>query len=164
MKKTSTQNTPLCSDIKLWVQITKTITPLNGKKCSKAVGQSLEKKYLIKKTTIESISYSEIGFSKSEKKIPMVLDLHGLTHTQAYECLKNFITQAHSNKIVKISVITGKGRSKQAAFMTQNAEKSDLLQIQVPRWLEHFSQVKSWQVVPRQKGGEGVLCIVLNSK
>lgn len=78
-----------------------------------------------------------------------ILDYHGFGVLDPYEVeeiLNNFMYKAYEMKLVKVLVITGKGR---------------LIKQSVPGILKKVNFVKSFQIASSANGGEGALEILL---
>ncbi|MEM8833587.1 MAG: Smr/MutS family protein [Pseudomonadota bacterium] len=100
---------------------------------------------------------------KGQMPIEAYCDLHGMTQTQAHECLHQFILNAVRQQKRCVLVITGKGKSRIATEAAIEPEKGVLKQ-RLPEWLsqaplkEHI--LKFYPAKPKD-GGTGAFYIYL---
>ena len=85
-----------------------------------------------------------------------IIDLHGKTEIQAYELIKNFITNCYFNSFKSVMIVTGKGPNSKGK-----------LKLKTPLWLksEDLSKyVVGFETMPHNKGGEGALFVQLKNR
>ncbi|MFN3076087.1 MAG: Smr/MutS family protein [Alphaproteobacteria bacterium] len=87
------------------------------------------------------------------------LDLHGMTQTEAYRALRNFLETASYRGHRSVLIITGKG--------ARGFEGSGVLKHVVPLWLNEpkfRSRILSFSFARPKHGGDGALYVLLKRK
>ena len=116
--------------------------------------------------SVDSFQIDKRTLEKLKKgKVPIEarLDLHGLTRTQAYEQLNNFLSSCYQRHLRCVLVITGKGKS-QATSENWLTPSQGVLKTHVPLWLaEGYLRkivLKFTSALPKD-GGSGALYVYL---
>src|SRR3954451_5917051 len=94
--------------------------------------------------------------SRGRKEIDARIDLHGMTQIRAHRVLLSFLQRAHSDVLMFVRVITGKGKVGGAE------SERGVLRLQVPQWLslpEFRSLVVGFEEAHIGHGGEGALYV-----
>lgn len=97
-------------DLSLWEELKQTIAPLKG-----GITQKIHFA-LSPRPRVRRVPAPEL---------PYVLNLHGMTITEAYDAVKKFITRHQNKGSRKITIITGKGLNKIGAIKKE-----------IPLWFE----------------------------
>ena len=91
------------------------------------------------------------GKNKKNRKDPdLVLDLHGLTISQALDRCEEGIVEARRRGVRSIRIIHGKGHHSPAG---------PVLKREISDYLKSHMQVKEWISAPPRLGGDGALII-----
>ena len=101
--------------------------------------------------------------ARGHATIDALLDLHGMTQTQAHAALLHFLTQAQAQDAKLALVVTGKGMGGAAGSPSQRG----VLRRQVPLWLslpEFRRFIVSFQEAHVSHGGEGALYLRLRRR
>jgi DNA-nicking Smr family endonuclease len=118
--------------------------------------KTLNNDYQLDKRTLEKLK-------KGKMPIEARLDLHGLTRTQAYEQLNNFLSSCYQRHLRCVLVITGKGKS-QATSENWLTPSQGVLKMHAPLWLaEGYLRkivLKFTSALPKD-GGAGALYVYL---
>ncbi len=105
-------------------------------------------------------------FSKEEFPVEAVLDLHGKTEKNAFELVRNFITNAYMQNKRCIMIITGKGNYHKEQEEDIFAVRG-ILKNSVPNWLntpELRPLILSYRHPSEARGGNGALYILLRRR
>jgi DNA-nicking Smr family endonuclease len=110
------------------------------------------------------------NLSKEKVKIDARLDLHGMTQSQAYDRLVQFISNSQTKGLKIVLVITGKGLASLRESRYDPAgliEAPGILKRKLPQWL-HTDPLKqrilSFETAHRKHGGEGATYIRLRKQ
>jgi DNA-nicking Smr family endonuclease len=106
--------------------------------------------------------------AKGRIAIDARLDLHGMTQSEAHAALSRFLANAHAQGLRHVKIITGKGRSGEAAGERSTPWEAEsgrgVLRRMVPQWLGEPAMraiVVSYTEAGRGHGGEGALYVHL---
>lgn len=138
-------------DIKHWKHVTKSITPL-GQSSSEPKSFSD-----IINFPLAVESYKPNPIKKSNQSYEAVIDLHGMTQTEAHVHLARLLAQYKIRSYRCILVITGKGGK-------YGRRQTGVLKRTVPLWMETAKfrhLVRSTSPAKREHGGDGALYIFL---
>ena len=86
-------------------------------------------------------------------QVEAIMDLHGLTRTQAADRLVNFLETCRQQGLLCVRVIHGKG-------VNTNEQKSVLKSL-VNQWLQQLDYVLAFTSSPPKDGGTGAVNIIL---
>lgn len=104
-------------------------------------------------------------FKQGKMDIDAKLDLHGMTQTQAYQALSDFILNNYHKQNRNLLIVTGKGNSHPRQHW--NEPKSGILKEMVPKWLNESDirpMILSFSHATQKDGGSGALYILLKRK
>ncbi len=100
---------------------------------------------------------TRLRLKRGQVDIQGVMDLHGLTQTEAHRALAGFLEGAQASGKRAVLVITGKGLS----------PGSGVLRASVPRWLNEPAlrrMIVAFSHAAPKDGGEGALYVMLRKK
>ena len=111
-----------------------------------------------------NIEDKELNLIKKKEQYFQRIDLHGLNLLDANKKIENIINQAHLNNIIKIIVITGKGKRSKNKSNPYISEKMSILKNSVPDFLKNSYLIKKISKISpasREDGGDGAFYIYL---
>ena len=175
-------------DVRLWVEVAKTVTPkpdaclpahdddplqntvsnppdVPVKKISSPVIRTAtpEKPKPLPLAPLERKMRQRL--SRGQIDVPMKLDLHGLRQAEAHSVLRDFLIRAFENDVRIVLVVTGKGKNPNRDE-TGFADHAGVLRRMVPHWLSEPDlrhMVLGFEEASRGHGGSGALYVRLRS-
>ena len=93
---------------------------------------------------------------RSHWVIQAVIDLHGMTATEAHDALADFLLDARSRGLRCVRVIHGKGLT--------SPNREPILKGKVRRWLSQWDDVLAYCEAPRHAGGSGAVVALLRGR
>ncbi len=171
------------SDAVLWRQVTRDVTPLEGRNETALPTHEPEEHTAKPRTRKDDVAsqgagerYVPVAPKSSEVdrrtaqrlqrgQIPIEgrLDLHGMTQNEAYDALLGFIPAVHAQRKRCVLVITGKG-GRQDSGMSLLDTRAGILRQKTPEWLgipPLQRYVLRIQAARPHHGGDGALYILL---
>lgn len=107
----------------------------------------------------------EKNFNK--KELQKTIDLHGLTLENANKTIDNFIKKSFSEKVKKLTVITGKGLRSNTLNNPYVSKNLSILKHSVPEFIKSNSDlmklVKEIKMADQEDGGSGAFNIYLKT-
>ena len=107
----------------------------------------------------------EKNFNK--KELQKTIDLHGLTLENANKTIDNFIKKSFSEKVKKLTVITGKGLRSNTLNDPYVSKSLSILKHSVPEFIKSNSDlmklVKEIEIADQEDGGSGAFNIYLKT-
>ena len=107
----------------------------------------------------------EKNFNK--KELQKTIDLHGLTLENANKTIDNFIKKSFSEKVKKLTVITGKGLRSNTLNDPYVSKNLSILKHSVPEFIKSNSDlmklVKEIEIADQEDGGSGAFNIYLKT-
>jgi len=88
--------------------------------------------------------------------VQAVIDLHGMTTTEAHDALGDFLLDARNRGFRCVRVIHGKGLT--------SPNREPVLKGKVRKWLAHWDDVLAYSEAPRHAGGGGAVLILLRGR
>ena len=156
----------------LWNYVSKDIDKIDKNVASNHDFSDLKDGYVIKKKALvwKNLDNRKLGVSaevdlalpnktrklKRKSKIDAVIDLHGLTQSDAYAELLSFIGNSSRLKRKCVLVITGKGG--------KNIDEIGVLRRAVPQWFDvspMSDMIKDYMVADPKDGGSGALYVYI---
>jgi len=114
------------------------------------------------KVSNKDLSLSEIEIDKIRVK---TIDLHGFSLENANRVIEQFINKCFENKVVKITVITGKGLRSNNINNPYVSKDLSILKNSVPKFIKSNSdlmkKIKNIQESKLKDGGSGAFDILL---
>ena len=115
-----------------------------------------------------NVEDKELNSVKKKEQYFQRIDLHGLNLLDANKKIENIINQAHVNNVIKIIVITGKGKRSKNKTNPYISEKMSILKNSVPDFINNNKQLslKILKIRPAdiKDGGDGAFYIFLKHK
>ena len=174
-------------DVRLWVEVAKTVTPKPDASLPDHSDDQTEDLTAVSSSPPIKVSAPEIRAATPEKPkplplaplerrlrqrlsrgqidVPMKLDLHGLRQGEAHIVLRDFLLRAFQNDVRIALVVTGKGKTTsrdEAGF----SDHPGVLRRMVPHWLsepELRHIVLGFEEAAPSHGGSGALFVRLRS-
>jgi DNA-nicking Smr family endonuclease len=88
--------------------------------------------------------------------VQAVIDLHGMTQTEAHDALADFLLDARNRGLRCVRVIHGKGLT--------SPNREPVLKGRVRRWLAQWDDVLAYCEAPRHAGGSGAVVVLLRGR
>lgn len=178
-------------EIDLWLQVTRTTTPLPGSKLPAPVAQPPDKKpgsmapvlrrapslpaYVppVSRPKADGIPPRLMpleprlrqDLARGRAPIEAVIDLHGMQQAEAHQALTGFVLGAQRRGEKLVLVVTGKGKGKSGMFDPLSPQRqSGILRRNVPHWLrepELRHAVVGFEEAAPAHGGSGALYVRL---
>ena len=145
-------------DKKIWnyyISNLNSIKKIDKRKKLYSVKEPVNTKYLKPNTNFSLDSKTKKQINSKKFVFDAIIDLHGKTEVQAYETIKEFISNSYVNNLKNIIIITGKGINCQGK-----------LKLKTPLWLKSKELSKfivGFETLPQNKGGEGALFVKLKN-
>ena len=145
-------------DKKIWnyyISNLNSIKKTDNRKKLYSVKKPINTKYLKPNTNFSLDSKTKKQINSKKFVFDAIIDLHGKTEVQAYETIKEFISNSYVNNLKNIIIITGKGINCQGK-----------LKLKTPSWLKSKELSKfivGFETLPQNKGGEGALFVKLKN-
>jgi len=145
-------------DKKIWnyyISNLNSIKKTDKRKKFYSVKNTVNTKYLKTNTSFSLDSKTKKQINGKKLIFDAMIDLHGKTEVQAYETIKDFISNSYLNNFKNIIIITGKGINCQGK-----------LKLKTPSWLKSKELSKfivGFETLPQNKGGEGALFVKLKN-
>ncbi len=145
-------------DKKIWnyyISNLNSIKKTDNRKKLYSVKKPINTKYLKPNTNFSLDSKTKKQINSKKFVFDAIIDLHGKTEVQAYETIKEFISNSYVNNLKNIIIITGKGINCQGK-----------LKLKTPSWLKSKELSKfivGFETLPHNKGGEGALFVKLKN-
>ncbi len=174
-------------DVRLWVEVAKTVTPKPDASLPDHSDDQTEDLTAVSSSPPIKVSAPEIRAATPEKPkplplaplerrlrqrlsrgqidVPMKLDLHGLRQGEAHTVLRDFLLRAFQNDVRIALVVTGKGKTTsrdEGGF----SDHPGVLRRMVPHWLsepELRHIVLGFEEAAPSHGGSGALFVRLRS-
>lgn len=174
-------------DVRLWVEVAKTVTPKPDASLPDHSDDQTEDLTAVSSSPPIKVSAPAIRAATPEKPkplplaplerrlrqrlsrgqidVPMKLDLHGLRQGEAHTVLRDFLLRAFQNDVRIALVVTGKGKTTsrdEAGF----SDHPGVLRRMVPHWLSELELryiVLGFEEAAPSHGGSGALFVRLRS-
>lgn len=174
-------------DVRLWVEVTKTVTPKPDAALPEHRDDQVEDDSVDLPPSRIKISTPVIRTATPEKPkplplaplerrlrqrlsrgqidVPMKLDLHGMRQAEAHSVLRDFLSRAFQNDVRLVLVVTGKGKADNHDE-TGFSNHPGVLRRMVPHWLSEPDlrhMVLGFEEAAASHGGSGALFVRLRS-
>lgn len=97
-----------------------------------------------------------VKLRRSHWVVQAVIDLHGMTQTEAHDALADFLLDARNRGLRCVRVIHGKGLT--------SPNREPVLKGRVRRWLAQWDDVLAYCEAPRHAGGSGAVVVLLRGR